>query len=86
MLPLVHSCPVYAVALKKYIKKYITTMSVPMRTQRHFDDKKSSIFGCMVEIWLKLNLDCILSSKSRRKWLVVLQLFFDCILPIECWG
>ena len=50
-----------------------------MSTQRHFDDKKSSIFGCMVEIWLKLNLDCILSSKSRRKWLVVLQLFFDYI-------
>ena len=59
---------------------------IPMSTQRHFDDKKSSIFGCMVEIWLKLNLDCILSSKSRRKWLVVLQLFFDCILPIECGG
>ena len=57
-----------------------------MSTQRHFDDRKSSIFGCMVEIWLKLNLDCILSSKSRRKWLVVLQLFFDCILPIECGG
>ena len=58
----------------------------PMSTQRHFDDKKSSIFGCMVEIWLKLNLDCILSSKSRRKWLVVLQLTFECILPIEYGG